>query len=72
MMLHQLFNMKCERIKMLSAEALSQANMFAGFRYHRPNMTYYDTLAAARNLRECADILEAMAEKIKPALRDVA
>lgn len=71
-MIHKLFNMKCERIKMLSAEALAQADMFAGFKFHQPSMTYYDTLAAARNLRECADVLERMAEKIKPALREVA
>lgn len=73
MMIHQLFNMKCERIKVLSREALSQANMFAAFKFHQPSMTYYDTLAAARNLRECADVLEGMAKKIKPAkVREVA
>lgn len=72
MMIHELFNAKCSEIKILSREALTAARTFAAFRYHRPNMTYYDTLAAARNLRECADVLDKMAEKIKPALRDVA
>ena len=62
-----LFNSKCERIKALTAEALSAADMFASFKHHRPTMEYYDAIAAARNLRAAADRIDEMAAKIAPA-----
>jgi len=66
MTIDRLFNLKCERIKSLTAEALAQADMFIGFKVHQPTMNYYDTLQAARNLRAAADQLDKLAEKIGP------